>query len=41
MKLEDITALQKLVTKAYDLINKYAPEDEEDYDDEDEDYDDE
>ena len=39
MNIQEIMAMQKLATKALDLINKYAPqdedEDEEDYDDED------
>ena len=39
MNIQDITALSKLATKAYDLINKYAPEDEYDDEDDDEDYD--
>ncbi len=36
MNIQEIMALQKLATKAYDLINKYAlePEDEEWDDDE-------
>jgi len=29
MNINEIMALQKLATKAYDMINKYAPEDDE------------
>lgn len=43
MNIQDITAIQKLATKAYDMIKKYAPEDEWDDDESDseDEYDDE
>jgi hypothetical protein len=37
MNIQDITALSKLATKAYNFINKYAPEDQDDDEDDDED----
>ncbi len=35
MNIQEIMAMQKLATKAYDLIKKYAPEDEEDWENDD------